>query len=345
MAIKVLAPYITERDVKAVTKAVKTGWVCNGAERKLFEESFAKYCGVKYAISTCNGTSALHLSLLSLGIGKGDEVIVPAMTYAATIHAVSYTGATPVIVDVLPDGNMDPSKITLTPRTKAIIGVHLYGNPCNMMALTKFGVPVIEDACEAIGAIANRKRTGSLGKLGAFSFYGNKAITTGEGGMITTNDLRLYQRISHLKNHCMTQRYSHDGVGYNYEMSNLNASLGLSQLSQIDTVLARKRHIFDLYDFELAFLKKIDHSETSSRWLYSISTEYKDELITFLTSRDIETRPFFTPLNKFPHYQGECPVAESLHRNGICLPTDPNMTDKDIYTVINSIKTFYADKV
>src|ERR1700742_4391751 len=256
--IPISKPTIGPREKELVIEALESGWV-SSIEKYIdeFEANFARYCGTEYALAVSNGTTGLHLALAALGIGPGDEVIVPDLTFVASANAVAYTGATPVLADIDPETLcLDPASVRslLTPRTKAIMPVHLYGHPADMDALNELanahGVAVIEDAPEAHGAEYRGRRVGGLGRCAVFSFYGNKVITTGEGGMITTNDRELYQRARRLGDHAMhpEQRYFHEERGFNYRITNLQAALGVAQLERIDDFLERRTEIMAWYN-------------------------------------------------------------------------------------------------
>ncbi|MEM4522680.1 MAG: DegT/DnrJ/EryC1/StrS aminotransferase family protein, partial [Nitrososphaeria archaeon] len=254
----VAEPEIGDEELKNVIEAVKSGWVSSkGRFIDEFESSFAKYVGVKYGIATSNGTAALHLALAGLNIGSDDEVIVPDLTFAATINAVLYTRAKPVIVDINPEyWCIDPTKLekAITSKTKAIILVHLYGHPCDMEPIMEIAeqhnLYVIEDVAEAHGAEYKGRKVGSFGHISCFSFYGNKVITTGEGGMCLTNDREIAERIKILRDHGMSpeKRYWHDVIGFNYRMTNLQAALGLAQLGKIERFIEKKREIAKKYE-------------------------------------------------------------------------------------------------
>jgi len=265
--IPISKPSITKKEIAYVTDAVRSGWVSSlGKYIDMFEEKFAAYCGTKYAVATSNGTTALHLVLAALGITARDEVIISDLTFVATGNAVKYTGAKVVTVDIEEETlciKPEAIKKAITSKTKAIIPVHLYGHPANMEEINKIAKKhnlfVIEDAAEAHGAEVNGKKVGSLGHAGVFSFYGNKIITTGEGGMITTNDEELYKKMRYLRDHAMSKekRYWHTEVGFNYRMTNLQAALGVAQLERIDELLAKKEEIFKWYQEGLKDVKGI----------------------------------------------------------------------------------------
>src|SRR5271166_6478706 len=260
--IPVSQPALSQLEIDYVTDAMKSGWVSSlGAYIDAFEKKFAHYCGTQYAVSVCNGTVGLHLALKTLGVGEGDEVIVPDLTFVDTANAVVTARGIPVIVDVCRDTYcIDPAAIikAITPSTRAIIPVHLYGHPANMAAIIdiarEHNLYVIEDAAEAHGASINGVRVGGFGNCGVFSFYGNKIITSGEGGMITTNDLSFYTKARLLRDHAMSKevRYWHTEIGYNYRITNLQAALGLAQLEQIDDFLKYRNTLLLQYKEQLA---------------------------------------------------------------------------------------------
>jgi perosamine synthetase len=359
----VAEPEIGEEELRNVVEAVKSGWVSSkGKFIEEFEDSFAKYIGVRYGVATSNGTAALHLALAALHIGKGDEVIVPDLTFAATINVVIYVGAKPVIVDVNPDyWCMDPEKLekAITPNTKAIIPVHLYGHPCDMDAImeiaSKHNLYVIEDAAEAHGAEYKGKRIGSFGHISCFSFYGNKIITTGEGGMCLTNDNELAERMKILRDHGMNpvKRYWHDVVGFNYRMTNLQAALGLAQLVKIERFIEKKREIAKIYAEELSSLEGVTlHPEMPWAkcvyWLYSILIDNRkvrvdrDELAEKLKENSIETRNFFYPLHEMPIYRKYArltyPVSSKISRQGLNLPSGVKLSEEDVKYIAQKIR-------
>lgn len=338
--IPVSKPYISKAELDCVSEAVKTGWVSSlGPYIDEFERKFAAYCGTKYALTVSNGTVGLHLALVAYGIGPGDEVIVPDLTFVATANTVRMAQAVPVIVDVQRDTYcIDPEQVirAITPRTKAIIPVHLYGHPANMTAIReiarKYELKVVEDAAEAHGASIGGVRVGALGDCAVFSFYGNKIITSGEGGMITTDDEALFQRMKHLRDHAMSQkiRYWHTDVGYNYRMTNMQAALGVAQLAQIDYFLARRASLLEQYR---AFLEPSGIECNPSvnaqpvNWMTcalvdSLGRERRDQVIMKMRERGVDVRPFFYPLTCLPMYSGVSnPISQSLSENGFNLPT------------------------
>jgi perosamine synthetase len=358
--IPVAEPSIGEKELLYVTDCVRSGWISSlGRYISLFESQFGQYCGCKHGVATSNGTTALHLALATLGIGPGDEVIVPTLTFIATANAVTYTGATPVFVDAEPaTWNMDPLRIeeTITPRTRAIIPVHLYGHPVDMDPVVgiarRHGLYILEDAAEAHGAEYKGKKAGSLGDISCFSFYGNKLITTGEGGMLLTDDEEWAARALMLRDHAMSpgRRYWHDEVGYNYRMTNLQAALGVAQLERIDEFVQRKRQNAQLYNSLLGHVVGItlppeEIWAKNVYWMYSILVEdnygiSRDQLMLRLREAGIDSRPFFHPLHALTPYrtQGRFPVAESLSAKGINLPSAVTLTNEQIERICTVIR-------
>jgi perosamine synthetase len=359
----VAEPEIGEEELKNVVEAVKSGWVSSkGRFIEEFETLFAKYVGVKHGIATSNGTAALHLALVALNIGEEDEVIVPDLTFAATINAVLYVGAKPVMVDINPDyWCIDPDKLesAITPNTKAVILVHLYGHPCNMDAImeiaSKHDLYVIEDAAEAHGAECKGEKVGSFGHISCFSFYGNKVITTGEGGMCLTNDKELAEKIRILRDHGMspTKRYWHDVVGFNYRMTNLQAALGLAQLGKIERFIERKREIAKIYADELSSIEGIIlHPEMPwakcTYWFYSILIDdrkvkmTRDELAGKLEENGVETRKFFYPLHEMPIYRKYAnftyPISSKISKQGLNLPSSVKLSGEDVKYIARKIR-------
>lgn len=360
MLIPVSKPSIGPEEIEYVMDAVKSGWISSiGSYISKFEESFAQYCGAKYGLATSNGTTALHLALLSIGMTKGDEVIIPDLTFVATANAVTYTGASPIFVDI------DESTLCIDPqlirkavdeKVKAIIPVHLYGHPCEMDAINEIaqehGLFVIEDAAEAHGAEYKGKRVGNLGDVAIFSFYGNKIITTGEGGMLLTNDIGIYERAKQLRDHAMSEskRYWHFAIGYNYRMTNIQAAIGLAQLERIDEITERKREIFQRYQANLGNLPGLSLNRTAGYaknvyWavclkIAGMTVETRDKFMIDLKSRGIDSRPYFYPISDFPMYsEANTPVAHAVYQKGMILPSYENLSHSDIDFVCDSIKS------
>ncbi|CAN5703179.1 DegT/DnrJ/EryC1/StrS family aminotransferase [soil metagenome] len=350
--IPIYEPSLGEREEALVVEAVRSGWISSqGKYINQFEQEFADFCGVREGIAVCNGTIALHLALHALGIGAGDEVIVPTLTFIASANAVHYTGATPVFADVDPvTWNIDPSSVErlISSRTRAIMPVHVYGHPAPMPELNALAqahsLLIVEDSAEAHGAAIGEQRTGGFGQVAAFSFMANKIITTGEGGMLTTNDPALAARCRMLRDHAMPpeRRYWHPEVGFNYRMTNLQAAVGVAQMTRIDEFIARKRQIAQQYTAALAKLAGVTLPVelpgcTNVYWMYSVLIDRaygltRDELIPALRERGIDSRPFFHPLDTLPPYYSATPqpVALRLSQQGLNLPSAPSLTDEQV---------------
>jgi perosamine synthetase len=354
-SIPVARPALIGNEKAYVLDCLESTWISsNGKYIELFEAQFATLCGVKHGLSCCNGTAALHLALLALGIGPGDEVIVPTLTFVATANAVAYCGARPVFVDSEPvTWNLDPELIQakITPRTRAIIAVHLYGHPADMDQILEVArqhhLWVIEDAAEAHGAAYKGRPVGSLGDIATFSFYGNKVITTGEGGMVVTNNDEWAARVRLFKGQGLApdRRYWFSVAGYNYRMTNIAAAIGLAQLEKIDWHLARRREIAAQYAERLARIPGLTMQPEMSLarhtyWMVSVvltepARRARDAVMAQLFQRGIETRPFFYPMHTLPMYRAETnghyPVAERISAHGFNLPTyadlDPETVD------------------
>jgi perosamine synthetase len=368
--IPVCEPTLKGNEIKYVNDAVSSGWISSsGKYIAEFETKFAEYCGVSHGISCSSGTAALHLAIEALGIGKGDEVIVPTFTMAASSNAVIYAGAKPVFVDSeLETWNMDPDKIEekITERTKAIMVVHTYGHPVDMdrirLIANRYDLKIIEDAAEAHGAEYKGRKAGSLGDIACFSFYANKIITTGEGGMIVTNNKEWAERARSLKNHFFggpgEPRFIHKELGHCLRMTNLQAALGLAQLEQITDFVNSRRINARLYNQLLKDIKGITlppEKEWAKNvyWMYGIliSEEFgmsMTQLKQELKRRGIDTRTFFVGMHKQPMYEkedprfpqtgGDYPCAEELERRGLYLPSASHLSKEQIFTVVDTIK-------
>ncbi|WP_449514055.1 DegT/DnrJ/EryC1/StrS family aminotransferase [Cellulomonas sp.] len=354
--IPVASPVLSGNEKLYVNECLDTTWISSaGRFIAQFETSFADACGVKHAIATNNGTTALHLALTALGVGPGDEVVVPVLTYIATANAVRYCGAEPVFVDVEPDSmNMDPAKFkaAITERTRVVIPVDLYGNPADMPAIDaiadQHGITVLQDSAEAHGAEVGGRRVGSLAHVTAFSFFGNKIITTGEGGAVTTDDDELAARLRLLRGQGMDleRRYWFPVVGFNYRMTNIAAAIGLAQLERFDEILESRDRLSKQYDTLLGGAAGItlpaQRPDTRRvNWLYTVTldgltSEQRDQVIRDLADDGIETRPVFHPLHQMPPYaqpDTSYPEAERLGATGISLPTHLALTNSDIALV------------
>lgn len=363
IAIRVAEPDISALELEYVTDAVTRGDVSSmGPYVGKFEQAFAEFCEVPFAVSCMNGTVALHLALIGLGIGPGDEVIVPALTFVSTANAVVHAGATPVFADVDPyHWGLDPEEVArkITARTKAIIVVHLYGHPADLDPLVRLcearGIDLIEDAAEAHGARYKGRRVGSIGRVGTFSFYGNKIMTTGEGGMITTSDPAIAERMQMYKNHGNdpTRRYWHKVIGYNYRMTNLQAALGLAQVERFPEILKTKQRIATAYKAGLADLPLLQQSPQDwadpVHWMTcalaeGASPHTSAEIRAALGHRGIETRPFFAPIPRLlPYLSNErFPVSERLAEQGMNLPSGPKLDLSAVDQVVAALREILA---
>jgi len=351
--IQVCSPSTTDLEIEWVNRALKENCISSTSKYvKMFEDKFAERIGAKYAIAVNSGTSALFVALKALGIREGDEVIVPTFTMIATPNAVAQCGAKPIFVDSRRDNcNIDEELIeqAITPRTKAIVPVHLYGQPCEMDTIMdladKYGLYVVEDAAEAHGAKYRGKTVGSIGDMGAFSFYANKIITTGEGGAITTNNENWAKEAQDLRAFYFPKagHYWHKKIGWNLRMSSLEAAYGLAQLGRWDELIGKRISNAEYYT---KHLKGIVETPPNSgvHWMYLIKVPYRDKLMDYLEENGVETRMGFIPCHQQPPYKqkGEYPVAEELSRISMYLPSGSDLSKKEKNTVINLIKKFYA---
>lgn len=362
--IPVAEPQFSGNELKYVSDCITSGWVSSrGKYVAQFEQAFARFCHCDYGVATFNGTIALHLVLAALNIGPGDEVIVPALTFISTATAVSYTGATPVFVDVDPDTwcmSAETAAPAITERTRAIIPVHLFGHPADMDPLlalaAKHNLLVIEDAAEAHGATYRGRRVGSLGHAAMFSFMGNKIITTGEGGIIVTSDQALAERCIFLENHARMPEnpYWHLEIGFNYRMTNLQAALGVAQLEQIEDFIAIRRRIAAHYIRRLGDVPGLTMPPNapwadSVYWIFAplIGPEFgpdRDTVRRCLAEKGIESRPFFSPIHQMPMYATgqHLPVVERLSMEGINLPSGTPITPEQIDIVCDTLLSLQA---
>ncbi len=358
--IPVAEPVLNGNEKDYVLDCLETGWISgSGKYVDALEKQFANFCGATFAIAVVNGTAALHVALLALGIGPGDEVIVPDLTYIASANAVAYCGARPVFADVDPlTWTIDPRDVArkITARTRAVMPVHLYGHPADMDPLLDLArahrLFVIEDCAEAHGAEYKGQKVGTIGDMATFSFYGNKIMTTGEGGMITTNDHDLALRAGLLKGQGMDpeRRYWFPIVGYNYRLSNIQAAIGLAQLERVDWLIERRREVAMQYTEALRSLPVSTPAEApwakNVYWLYSICVEPgsdRDLLMVQLMNEGIETRPVFYPLHQMPPYldrDGDqaFPVSTSVAASGISLPSSANLSVADISYITSVLR-------
>ena len=343
-------PSITEKEIEYATDAARNGWGERCYEYiHRFEELFKQHLGVKYAIATSSCTGALHMGLAALGVGPGDEVILADTNWIASAAPITYLGAKPVFVDILPDTwCLDPQRVreAITPKTKAIIAVHLYGNLCEMNELMaigeQHGIPVIEDAAEAIGSVYHGKRAGSIGKFGAFSFHGTKTVTTGEGGMFVTHDADLYEQVLTLSNHGrargQTKQFWPDMVGFKYKLSNIQAALGCGQMERIDELIARKRDIFAFYCERLSALPGTrmnpeKEGTTIGAWMPTVvfdreTSIARESLQAAFAAANIDARVFFHPISSLPMFEPRRSnvVAWDIPGRAINLPSYHDLT-------------------
>ncbi|OGG06468.1 hypothetical protein A2777_05815 [Candidatus Gottesmanbacteria bacterium RIFCSPHIGHO2_01_FULL_40_15] len=365
--IPIAFPEISGNEKSYLLNCLKSSWISSKGEYiDRFEEDFARFIGSKYAVSSSNGTTALHLALVAAGIGPGDEVILPDLTFVATANTVKYTGAEPVLVDVNKKSWQINTRLIegkINKKTKVLLPVHLYGIPSDMKKIMeiakKYKLTVIEDAAEAHGAKVmmgdvSFKMAGSIGLMGCFSFYANKIITTGEGGMVVTDDRKKADLMKMLRDHGQDpgRHYYHPLIGFNYRMTNLQAALGTAQLERIQKLLNFKSRIAALYTNMLSkvagiYFPEIPAGTEAVCWLYSVIVDKpyplsRDVLIKKLKNRGIETRPFFYPMHRLPAYISEesFPAADYLFHHGINLPSGYNLTEGDIKYICAVIKSF-----
>jgi perosamine synthetase len=369
--IPVCEPLLAGNELKYVTDAVSTGWISSAGKYVTeFEKQFAEYSDCKFGVAVCNGTIALHLALVALGIGTGDEVIIPSFTMIASAFAVCYTGAKPVFVDADPDTwNIDVKKIEekISLRTKAIMPVHLFGQMCDMDAIQsiadKYNLYIVEDAAEAHGATWKGRKAGSCSNVGCFSFFANKNITTGEGGMVVTNDEEIYEKLKYYKNVCFPisgpRNYLHNDIGFNYRMSNVVAAIGLAQTEKADKYKAMRIRNNELYRQYLAnvpgirFQTILPQAECVS-WMNTIiinPTEFghtKDQLMTYLRENNVDSRLLFNGMHRQKSLldfgcdcTGKYPVSDYLTENGFYLPSASSLSQDTIKEICELIITFY----
>lgn len=366
--IPVCEPLLAGNERKYVLDAIDSGWISSsGKYIKAFEESFAHYIGARHGIAVCNGTVALHTALMALGIGKGDEVIVPDFTMIASAFSVCYTGAMPVFVDAESETwNIDTAKIEekITPRTKAIMVVHIYGHPTDMKPIyklkEKYGIKIIEDAAEVHGAEYDGKRCGNLGDIATFSFFANKIATTGEGGMVVTNDDDLATRCRYFKNLCFPvdgpRNYMHNDIGFNYRMSNLHAAIGLAQVERLDDYVRMRRNVHLMYKEYLKDLPgiRLQPEKPNVKNVYWMNGIVIDEQVVMM-SRDqfsarlkdfgIDTRLFFVGMHRQKSLidygcdaSGSYAVTDWLANNGLYLPSGSGITENQVHRISVAIK-------
>lgn len=373
--ISVSGPWITDKEVEYVADAARNAWYANAnVYNARFEAAFAQYIGTRFAVALPSCTSAIHLSLLSLGIGPGDEVVVPDATWIATSAPITYVGATPVFADVDEKTwclSAESFEQCITPRTKAVIPVDLYGGLPDMDAIRDIAqrrnIAIVEDAAEALGATFRGRRAGSFGDTGVFSFHGSKTLTTGEGGMLVTDREDLWKRIQVLRDHGRApgdRMFYNTEVAWKYKMSSLQAALGLAQLERVDELVARKREIFRWYYDRLRDTPEftLNHEPSGVHnvfWMVTVVVDSalglaKEDVMQSLLERGIDTRPFFHPLSSLPAYR-DCPstkqaqqrnhVSYRIGRSGINLPSGFNVTEAIVDRVVNDLRSIVAKRV
>jgi len=360
--IPMSAPDITEEDVQAVAEVVRSGRLALGPKTEEFERLIADYVGVKHAVAVSSGTTALHLLVRALGIGPGDEVLVPSFTFVASANVILYEGATPVFVDIEPDTyNLDPEDLErrVTPRTKAIMVVDVFGHPAEwdeiLRIAEKHNLKVIDDSCEALGAEYKGKKLGRFGDAAAFAFYPNKQMTTGEGGIIVTDDPEIARLCRSLRNQGrgeMGAWLEHERLGYNYRMTEMSAALGVSQLRRIEDLLAKREHVAKLYTEKLSrfdwVCPPVVRSYVRMSWfVYVVSLAeglHRDPVMEALAKEGIPTRGYFSPVHLQPYIrewlgtgEGMLPVTESVAKRTIALPFHANLTEAEVDLVVEAL--------
>ena len=358
--IPVYQPFLAGREKEYVNQCLDSTWISSKGEFiGRFEGEFAKYIGSPHATSVCNGTVAIHLALEAVGIGPGDEVIVPTLTYVASVNTILQSGAKPVYVDSLEHSwQIDPEDVRrkITPKTKAVMAVHLYGLPCDMDSLVRIceehKLLLVEDCAEGFGTYFHGKHVGTFGDIATFSFFGNKTITTGEGGMVVARSKAVIERAYHLKNQGVSplREYWHDVVAYNYRMTNICAAIGLAQLESAAPIIAKKREVAGWYREALQGLPLKFHEElpgtVHSYWMCSIAVDDASDrqpLREHLQAAGVETRPLFYTCHTLPHCaaEGRFPIASSLSARGINLPSYPALTREQVEQVCGAIRSYF----
>jgi perosamine synthetase len=354
--LPVYRPDLSGNERAYVLECVDSSWISSlGAYIDRFERAVADATGARHAIAVCNGTVALHLAIHVLGIGPGDEVIVPSFTYISSVNTIAQAGATPVFCESrASDWLMDVDDVArrITPRTKAIMPVHLYGHPCDMAAIralaVQHGLAIIEDCAEALGTTIGGQHVGTFGEVGTFSFFGNKTVTTGEGGMVITNDDALAAKLRQTKGQgqSLTRRYWHEVLGFNYRMTNIAAAIGTAQMERLPAILKRKRALATQYRALLASypveFQQPQPGVIGSDWLVSLLLPDgvdRERVMAELYSEGVETRPVFYPAHHMPMYAHplHLPVAESIAARGMSLPSYPDLTQRDVERVVYAL--------
>ena len=352
--INISAPTMGKEEKEAVLAVLDSGQIAQGAVTKKFEERFAAYCGVKFAVATTSGTTALQAALMAHGIGAGDEVITSSFSFIATANTILWTGAKPVFADIDETTfNLDPKLVAakITPRTKAIMPVHLYGLPCDMAALIalaqKHNLIIVEDAAQAVGAEIDGRKAGSFG-TGCFSFYATKNLTTAEGGMITTNDETIAQKLQMIRQHGMRQRYLHEMLGFNFRMTDIQAAIGVAQLDKLETLTAKRIANANFLSKELSMVVRVPIVPPGYRHVfhqYTIRVRGdRDQIVEQLKARGIGTGIYYPiPIHKQPFYlqmgyQDMLPVSEMLAKQVISLPVHPGLSQADLERIVQEVR-------
>lgn len=365
MKVPQFSPWIGKEEIQAITESIKSNWITEGPKSELFTRKLLKLTGSKYGVFAPNGTLALYLALKAIGISKGDEVLVPDFTFIASATAVEMVGAKPVFVDVNRRNfqiNLSQADKLVTQKTKAVMPVHIYGTVVNMDHVLKFAkkhhLLIIEDAAQAIGVHWKGKHAGTFGKVGCFSFFADKTITTAEGGFIVTNDKQIYEKLLYLRNQGRIDRGSfiHPRIGYNFRLTDIQSAMGLAQLAKLNQIKKRKAHLLKLYQKLLKDVEGITFfkPEKDAEWIpFRVGILYPKakELMEFMSIKGVEARTFFYPLHKQPCFAY---LKDNLHQNddedfpnsiygyehGVCLPTFPTLTEKQVEYVCGVIKKF-----
>jgi len=360
MEIPQIEPWIDERELDQLRQVVESAWLVEGPKTEEFERRFADLVGCRFAVTVNNATVALYVSLRALGVGPGDEVIVPDFTFIATLNAVTWTGATPVLVDVTEETwNIDPRAVehAVTGRTRTVVPVHLYGQSADLETLESItrqhDLVMVEDASESVGCRFQGRHVGAWGQAGCFSFYGNKTITTGQGGMITTDDEEVRRRCIVLKNHGREERgtFVHREVGYNFAFTDLQAAIGLAQMDKLEEIFRRKKGHHERYRERLAGVSAISFPAGDPRcqtvpWFTNILVDDPQALGDHLAKAGIGTRRLFVPLHRQPCCRGQFPdrfpVSDRIYRHGLSLPSSATLTDDQVDHICDRIGTFYG---
>ena len=371
-------PNISGNEWKYVKDCLDTGWVSSvGSYVSQFENMVAEFSGAKYGVATSSGTTALHISLLLSGLGQGDCVIVPNVTFIASANAIKYTGADPIFMDINPETwqmDLDLLESYLAENTsveasgarlkssgkliKAIMPVHVLGNMCNMIKLLsiakKYNLKVIEDSTEAMGSYYDNKHAGSFGDFGCFSFNGNKIITCGGGGVIVTDNEEMAKKAKHLTTQAKSDpfEYFHDEIGYNYRLVNTSAAMGVGQMEQLQKFVQRKHEVKNFYISQLSGIgdiefQKVEEKVNPNWWLFTIKTEKQKEVLNILNGNKMQSRPFWVPMNKLPMFKDDIYITKQdlsnyLYQRCLSIPCSTNITDEELRRIVETIKKVYV---